>query len=575
MRIQNRTVKAAAIAALALWLAGCTASPADTGGGDAGAELPIPTSKAEAVAQTRDKLVEDRSVYLDDQEDSIVDFYITVTKDNLTAEPPMTWGELNAIHSKAENTEEKKVQVILQEGNAEGPENGLFGYSDTHANGDLTLRGNSTLAAAMKSYKIKLYDEAGQWRGQSTINFVKHAYDFTRIRNKLSFDYFKILPDFTSLRTQFVHLHVKDLTSGDTAFRDYGLYEQIEQPNKRFLKSHGLDSNAQLYKVTSFEFLRYEDELKEADDPEYDEAKFNSILEIKGSNDHEKLLAMLDDINDYSLNFDQVFDKYFDRDNFLTWLAVNILTDNIDTINQNYLLYSPVNSEKFFFLPWDYDGAWGYNEFNSEDDERAPWQRGISNYWSNTLENRFFKNPDNVQQLLDKVAELEKIFTPERTAQMIESYKKVVSPFVHRSPDLDIQRAPIELFDEELKRLETLPALNAQRFRESLENPMPFFLAEPETSGGETVFQWGASYDLQGDDIKYDFQVAKTPDFRNPISRQTGLQVTSVKLPQLEPGRYFYQVTVTDSKGNSNTAFDIYEDTEDVKYFGVVQFYVE
>ena len=35
------------------------------------------------------------------------------------------------------------------------------------------------------------------------------------------------------LRTQFVHLYVKDLTDSDTgAFVDYGLYTQVEQLNK-------------------------------------------------------------------------------------------------------------------------------------------------------------------------------------------------------------------------------------------------------------------------------------------------------------------------------------------------------
>ncbi len=38
------------------------------------------------------------------------------------------------------------------------------------------------------------------------------------------------------LRTQFVHLYVKDLTDGNCAeFQDYGLYTQVEQLNKTAL----------------------------------------------------------------------------------------------------------------------------------------------------------------------------------------------------------------------------------------------------------------------------------------------------------------------------------------------------
>ena len=38
--------------------------------------------------------------------------------------------------------------------------------------------------------------------------------------------------------------------------------------------------------------------IKLADDPDYDQAKFEEKLEIKGDNDHTKLIAMLNDLND-------------------------------------------------------------------------------------------------------------------------------------------------------------------------------------------------------------------------------------------------------------------------------------
>ena len=60
---------------------------------------------------------------------------------------------------------------------------------------------------------------------------------------------------------------------------------------------HGLDKNGQLYKVNYFEFYRDEDVIKLADDPDYDQAKFEEKLEIKGDNDHTKLIAMLNDLN--------------------------------------------------------------------------------------------------------------------------------------------------------------------------------------------------------------------------------------------------------------------------------------
>lgn len=552
-------------------LSGCTDDEEETV-----AKVKKPESKAELAAAYSTKLVEDRSVYADDKADTVATFYLTVAKHNLTAEHPISWSQFNSINRVEQNTEDMKMDVLLQEGTEDGPASGMFGFGDTHANGQIAIRGKSTIRADQKSFKIKLFDEAGQWRNQGTINLIKHAFDSTRLRNKLSFDYFKTIPDFTSLRTQFVHLYVKDLTAGDGAsFVDYGLYTQIEQPNKSFLRSHGLDPNGNLYKAVGFEFFRYPDDLKSAEDPAYDEARFSQHLEIKGDKHHEKLLGMLDDLNNYSLPINEVFDKYFDRDNFLTWMAVNILTDNFDTINQNFLLYSPLNSDKWFFLPWDYDGAWGDSEFDKDSAKRRPdWQRGISNYWGNVLQKRFFKDPDNVQQLIDKMEQLKSIITPDQTEAFIRSYEPIVSKYVHRLPDLQWLPKPIGEWKGELEQMRTLPDLAEKKFKENLENPMPFYLDESQQEDGSMLFNWDASYDLQGDDITYRFQLARNPKFDNMI-KETKSPDLSIKVEGLTAGQYYWKVTAIDSKGHESSAFDTFQDTDDNYYFGVRQFYVD
>lgn len=79
------------------------------------------------------------------------------------------------------------------------------------------------------------------------------------------------IDEMMSLRTTFVHLYVKDTTAGGSGqFVDYGLYTQVEQLNKTALKTHGLDKNGHLYKINLFEFFRYEDVIRMADDPLYD-----------------------------------------------------------------------------------------------------------------------------------------------------------------------------------------------------------------------------------------------------------------------------------------------------------------
>ena len=132
-----------------------------------------------------------------------------------------------------------------------------------------------------------------------------------RFRNKMAYDLIKGIPQMMGLRTQFVHLYVKDNTDGSSdAFQDYGLYTQVEQLNKTALKTHGLDSKGQLYKVNFFEFYREEDVIKTTDDPGYNQEAFEERLEIKGDSDHTKLIHMLDAVNDYSIPINQVLEQY-------------------------------------------------------------------------------------------------------------------------------------------------------------------------------------------------------------------------------------------------------------------------
>ncbi|WP_411348481.1 CotH kinase family protein [Paenibacillus sp. WLX2291] len=543
-------------------------------------ETPLPaiatnTGTAEAAATYHPRLEDNVTVYKGDTQDTAIDFYLTITKDNLTAESPQSWNGLNEITLPEHNTADKGVNAIIQEGNSKGPTQGKFGYDIKQPNAFVKLRGKSTLSSHQKAYKISLYKDAGEWRSQSTINLVKSAYDFSRMRNKLSYDLFQGIPDFTSLRTQYVHLHVKDLTAASTSssWQDYGLYTQVEQPNRSFLKSHGLDPNGQLYKASNFEFYRYPDQLKLTSDPAYKQTSFESVLEIKGNSDHTKLLKMLDDLNDTTQDFDTVFDKYFDRDNFLTWMAINILTDNIDTQTQNFMLYSPLNSNTWYFLPWDYDGAWGF--YDDDTARRAPWKAGLANYWGSQLQNRFFKNPDNVQALQDKIKQLQSVFNRTNTEKHVDMYRNITESFVYTMPDLGNLPEPIENYKHEVDHLMDIPEESVARFEKMLQYPMPFFMGDVQQTGEQLTFRWDNSYDLQADDITYRFLISRSPNLTNPLQRQAALKANEVNVSGLTPGRYYWSVTAVDSQQHEMPAFDIYEDLDNVNHYGVREFYVK
>ncbi|MBD2867541.1 exopolysaccharide Pel transporter PelG [Paenibacillus arenilitoris] len=512
-------------------------------------------------------LTEDKKLYERDDDTSVIPMYVTILPEDSDASQPLTWYSLNRI---SDRMAEGELDVIAQEGSpgGSGPQSGMFGYGMTDANGKISLRGNSSRYASQRSYKIKLNDQAGLWHDQRTLNLNKHAFDPSRIRNKLSFDILETLPDITSLRSQFVQLYVKDLSEGgnpDKPFEDYGLYTHIEQPNKMFLKNHWLDPYGQLYKAVMFEFFRYPDEIKSQSDPSYNKEAFESRLEINGREEHDKLIAMLEDVNNMALPIDAVFEKHFDLDNYLTWLAANMLMDNMDTSSQNFLLYSPLNSNTWYFLPWDYDGGW---ELPRDSRSADSYESGISNYWNSKLHNRFFRSEEHVRMLKDKIDELYEIINNDTVGTMLEPLRGIAEPFVKRTPDISFMPIKVGELNREFERIAGVPLRSMERFKEDIEKPKPFYLGDVASGGGKQTFVWDPAFDLQGEDIVYDFMIAKDPAFAQIVQERMNLTGTTVELA-LSPGTYYWKVVARDESGHKQTAFDIYLDNEGERIFGV------
>ncbi|MDO5416487.1 MAG: CotH kinase family protein, partial [Lachnospiraceae bacterium] len=318
-------------------------------------------------------------LYENQDPDSVVTMYLTVSRGNDAENTNHSWEEINTY--SAYDYEEMGVSryqtaALLQVGDENGPLEGQVGYGEVVPNATVQIRGQTSSRSQQKNYKIELKKNKGTWRGQRTIALNKHQTDGMRFRNKLAYDLIGGIPQMMGLRTQFVHLYVCDNTGEKPGvFQDYGLYTQVEQLNKTAMKAHGLDSNGQLYKVNFFEFYRYEDAIRTEDDPGFNQKEFETYLEIKGNRDHSKLIQMLEDLNDYSISIDTILEDYFDRENLQYWLAFQILTGNIDTQSRNAYLYSPQNSQTWYLLDWDNDTCFKNMEYQVKNFlDKGSWQ---------------------------------------------------------------------------------------------------------------------------------------------------------------------------------------------------------
>lgn len=491
---------------------------------------------------------------------------------------------------------------------------------DRTYNANMEVRGSSTRFTDQKSYRIQLRSGEPLWHNQRRLQLNKHPYDLTRIRNKVAFDLFKSVDDFTSLRTQFVDMTITGpgagVIPGPTpviAGPEYGLFTHVEYQDERWAVSHGQVEDSNILKAEQFEFLSPEN-TPGFTDPALDVDSDTFELTLSSSGDNEEvapLLAMLDALNAND-NFSSVFNQYFHPDNFRTWLAANILLSNTDTNSQNFYLYRPVQIDNFYFTPWDYDGSLGYVEQPGVEIAQPRWQKGLSNWWGMVLVQRYIRS-GGVPALTEKIDTLNAgPLNAAAIQSLIDGYPmdriaeiEASEPDSNYLPLVDGAGAPsaAEQRADEIGRIKQTLARSRAQYLANLNRPMPMFQAAA-AQDGVLRLEWDPSFDIQGNAIVYDVRLSRALSMSNETSRctqqTTASTVGGVTLPadpvrllssspafsvndlaatsvtvdrQLAPGNYYMQVIARDSQGYCQTAFDRYEPTDEVSYDGVLAFY--
>jgi spore coat protein H len=250
-----------------------------------------------------------------------------------------------------------EVQVHFAEGD--------FGAGDGAPNASMRQRGRGARAASQRSYRIELWGSSALWHGQRVIDLSEHPSERARVRQKLSFDLFRSVPHFATLDTRFVRLFVNG--------EDRGLYTSIENPDERYLAAHALPPGT-VYAPVLFDFAPI------PDDAWQDRRKLDSIIEAETAPAPDKLRAMIAAVNDPSMTIDDVVARYFNRQNYETWLAIDELVGNAGQGPPGYLLYSPDGCDGWYFLPWDDDA-------------------GLAAYSSSALHARFLREPANAAEV--------------------------------------------------------------------------------------------------------------------------------------------------------------------------------
>jgi spore coat protein H len=413
----------------------------------------------------------------------------------------------------------------------------------TTPNAELQLHGSTSRAAIQKSFQIHLAKTGAPWRGSHTINLLKHPFDLTRVRSSISFDEFRSISDITSLRQGWVHLYINSV--------DQGLYQWLEEPDTDFLTAHGLDPNGTLYKSETFAFQPVDAAV--ATDPNM----FAMLVEAKGAPAAAKLVQMAAAVNDTTQNINDVITKWFNRDNYITWLAVNMLMTNYDTNTQNFILYSPSGYAGWYFLPWDYDGAWDW--YDQPGEPALPRTRqGLSNWWTVALHSRFLSDPNNLADLDARIQQLTSTISDSATAALMAGYHDLVQSYISAEPDLDnlpcadggTPQAVVD-WQTEYTRVGSVASADFSTYQATLDRPMPFWLYTPAfddpTNPQSVTLSWEPSAQLHQIPFTYQLDVNTMASFdpSGAVLSQPGLTSPMTTLTTLPPGTYYWRVTAS------------------------------
>jgi hypothetical protein len=206
----------------------------------------------------------------------------------------------------------------------------------------IRVRGDTSRKNPKKSLKIK-FDSLALEGVPKTLNLNAEYEDRTYVRQFISSKIMQKegVPCFNSE-------HVKVYLNGNF----YGLFLQVENMDKDFLKRNNLSTKGNLYKATK----------DGACLSVFDDINVKWEKKTNKKSDHNDLSKLIHEINNVpDSGFHSFMKTSFEYDKLINILALNMFLSNSSTYYHNYYLYHDLyNTGKWQMLPWDMDKSLSY-----------------------------------------------------------------------------------------------------------------------------------------------------------------------------------------------------------------------
>lgn len=309
--------------------------------------------------------------------DKIITVEITMTAEAWDkATPPQRMGGPGGFgrpFGPPPNTGQSNVQGMNPR-----PDNarGGFGFQFEYVHGDVVVdgdtfkdagvrfKGNSSYGASQRSLKHPLkfdfdqYVKNGKLRGMTTLNFSNNAMDPPQMREALAYEIFR-QAGIPCSRTAFVKMYLTIPGKYDKQY--LGLYTMVEQVDEIFLQTHFGNHSGLLVKPERVGALQYLGENWDAYKERYEPKSGHKGKDAEAA--RQRLIEFTKLVNQADeKEFRSKIDAYLDVDSFLNFLAVNAVLANLDSflsMGHNFYLYLNPSTNKFIFLPWDLNMAFG------------------------------------------------------------------------------------------------------------------------------------------------------------------------------------------------------------------------
>lgn len=482
--------------------------------GDIGVTVDRPTYRQDSVFVPHPTDIGDyNAFYSQDDYDTLnvirMDVRVANTTQGICTIDDQSGCTLDDVLADVNGNDDFKVEIAIHASGEGLPDDGQA------TNATLRQRGNTARNGPQKSFRLKLDSKENLWRNERRLQLNKNPFEPSRIKNKLSFDLFQAVPHFPSLRTQFVNLWIDN----GQGLEDFGLFTHTEFVGKEYVANRRLGEDDNLYKIEFFRFSQGDlnSVQVDAEGKPLNEDAFASRLEIENGRDHRMVVKMLEAMVDPDRTFESVLEQHFNRNNVLTWLATNLILRQPDAITHNFYLYNPAGTERFYFLPWDYDGTFEPEPVLTNETTNAQLQQrkfyGYARGINSRFVNAFYRLPGAHDLLVRAINELrENYYSNQQILERATVLNGLIEPHMTQLPDSEHGR-----FEPATPgRFVTVIDQIYETITTNYDIPMPPALEQPVEVDelGTMRLRWSPAFDVTGSNtLSYDVIIASDPSF--------------------------------------------------------------